>query len=102
MNLNKNDFKICVVGLGYVGLPLAERLSLKEFDVVGFDINETSVQELSNIVDRTDDIEAFKKHLNKVGVYCSDWGETAVAGWKQIFFYDPDGNVIEGHEVENN
>mgnify|MGYP003314108183 CR=1 FL=1 len=32
----------------------------------------------------------------------SDWGETAVAGWKQIFFHDPDGNVIEVHEVENN
>jgi len=44
-------------------------------------------------------LNAFKKHLNKLKVKYSDWGETAVAGWKQIFFYDPDGNVIEVHEV---
>ena len=47
------------------------------------------------------DLEAFKKHLDQLEVRYSDWGETAVAGWKQIFFYDPDGNVIEVHEVEN-
>ena len=57
MNYNKGDFKICVVGLGYVGLPLAARFSLKEFDVVGFDINETRVLELTNNIDRNDDIE---------------------------------------------
>ena len=34
------------------------------------------------------------------GIPFSDWGETAVAGWKQIFFYDPDGNIIEVHEKE--
>ena len=32
--INKKDYKICVVGLGYVGLPLAARFSLKGFDVV--------------------------------------------------------------------
>ena len=65
MNLNKSDYKICVVGMGYVGLPLAARLSLKEFNVVGFDINETRVQELCNNVDRNDDIElANLKILN--------------------------------------
>jgi UDP-N-acetyl-D-mannosaminuronate dehydrogenase len=34
--LNKEDYKICIVGLGYVGLPLAARFSLKGFDVTGF------------------------------------------------------------------
>ena len=57
MNFNKSNFKICVVGLGYVGLPLAARLALKEFDVVGFDINEIRVQELCDNVDRNDDID---------------------------------------------
>ena len=37
--------KICVVGLGYVGLPLALALN-KHFPVIGFDINEKRVNEL--------------------------------------------------------
>ncbi|NCW55755.1 MAG: VOC family protein, partial [Rhodobacteraceae bacterium] len=46
-----------------------------------------------------DDLDAFKAHLIAKGIAFSDWGETAVAGWQQIFFYDPDGNIIEVHEV---
>lgn len=52
-----------------------------------------------HIAYRTDDLEAFKAHLEAEGVPYSDWGHTAVAGWRQIFFFDPDGNVIEVHEV---
>lgn len=52
-----------------------------------------------HIAYRTDDIEAFKAHLDAANIPYSDWGHTAVAGWKQIFFYDPDGNVIEVHQV---
>jgi len=48
---------------------------------------------------RTDDIEAFKAHLDQHGVPYSDWGNRAVKGWHQIFFYDPDGNVIEVHQI---
>jgi catechol 2,3-dioxygenase-like lactoylglutathione lyase family enzyme len=54
-----------------------------------------------HIAYRTDDIDAFKKHLEAQGVPYSDWGNTAVKGWQQIFFYDPDGNVIEVHQVES-
>ncbi|MEM8537616.1 MAG: VOC family protein [Pseudomonadota bacterium] len=53
-----------------------------------------------HIAFRTDDLAAFKAHLEAKGVPYSDWGNRAVAGWHQIFFYDPDGNVIEVHEVE--
>lgn len=52
-----------------------------------------------HIAYRTDDLTAFKAHLDATGVPYSDWGHTAVAGWQQIFFFDPDGNVIEVHEV---
>ena len=52
-----------------------------------------------HIAYRTDDLAAFKAHLEACGVPYSDWGHRAVAGWHQIFFYDPDGNVIEVHEV---
>lgn len=41
-----NDRIICVVGLGYVGLPLAEEFS-KHFKVIGFDINEKKIKTLS-------------------------------------------------------
>ncbi len=53
-----------------------------------------------HIAYRTDDLEAFKAHLDAQGVPYSDWGHAAVAGWHQIFFYDPDGNVIEVHQVD--
>ncbi len=53
-----------------------------------------------HIAYRTDDLDAFKTHLDAAGVPYSDWGHAAVAGWRQIFFYDPDGNVIEVHEVD--
>jgi UDP-N-acetyl-D-galactosamine dehydrogenase len=39
------DYKIALIGLGYVGLPLAVAFG-KKFNVIGFDINETRVHEL--------------------------------------------------------
>ena len=54
--------------------------------------------EKGHIAYRTDDLEAFKRHLETNNVKYADWKETAVSGWKQIFFYDPDGNIIEVHE----
>lgn len=55
-----------------------------------------------HIAYRTDDIKAFMAHLDSLGVPYSDWGDRAVSGWHQIFFYDPDGNVIEVHQVTEN
>jgi len=57
-NLNKEDYKICIVGLGYVGLPLAARFSLKGFDVTGFDIKEERVNQLVNKIDVNYDISS--------------------------------------------
>ena len=56
--------------------------------------------ERGHIAYRTDDLAAFKAHLETQGIPYSDWGEKAVAGWHQIFFYDPDGNIIEVHQVD--
>lgn len=52
-----------------------------------------------HIAFRTDDLAAFKRKLEENGVPYSDYGHTAVQGWHQIFFYDPDGNVIEVHQI---
>jgi UDP-N-acetyl-D-galactosamine dehydrogenase len=68
-NLNKEDYKICIVGLGYVGLPLAARFSLKGFDVTGFDINEERVNQLKEKIDINNDtsyknLEVLYKNCN--------------------------------------
>ena len=62
----------------------------------GHDINPVAK---GHIAFRTDDIEAFKQHLDAKGIAYSDYGTLATAEWHQIFFRDPDGNVIEVHQV---
>ncbi len=52
-----------------------------------------------HIAFRTDDIDTFKKRLEEKGIPYSDFGAWAMKGWEQIFFYDPDGNVVEVHQV---
>lgn len=49
--------KICVIGLGYVGLPLAVALAAK-FEVVGFDIGTERIAELRVGIDRTLEVTA--------------------------------------------
>ena len=55
--MQKIGQKICVVGLGYVGLPLAIALS-KKFDLVGFDISADRILELKNGTDNTNEIQS--------------------------------------------
>ena len=52
--------KIGIIGLGYVGLPLAVEFGIKR-EVVGFDINKNRIAELKNGVDRT--LESSKEEL---------------------------------------
>ena len=52
-----------------------------------------------HIAFRTDDLDALKKRLDEKGIKYSDFGDWAMTGWKQIFFYDPDGNVVEVHQA---
>ncbi len=57
--------KICIIGLGYVGLPLAVEFGRK-FKVVGFDINKLRIEELKNNVDHT--LETSSEDLESVNV----------------------------------
>ena len=50
--LNINDIKIAVIGLGYVGLPLAVEFG-KKHPVIGFDINQNRIDELKSGTDHT-------------------------------------------------
>ena len=58
-----NNINIAIVGLGYVGLPLAVEFS-KRFNVIGFDINEQRINELLDFNDKTNEVEA--ENLKKV------------------------------------
>lgn len=50
------DARIAVIGLGYVGLPLAVEFA-KKFDVIGFDINSKRIEELRGGNDRTLEVD---------------------------------------------
>jgi UDP-N-acetyl-D-galactosamine dehydrogenase len=64
------DKKIAVVGLGYVGLPVAVSFS-KKYKVTGFDINKKRIEELKLGYDRTN--EVCEELLNESSiVYTSD------------------------------
>jgi hypothetical protein len=49
------EIKIALVGLGYVGLPLAVEFS-KHYNVIGFDINSKRIEELINFNDNTKEV----------------------------------------------
>lgn len=51
-----SSIRIAVIGLGYVGLPLARLFSTK-FPVVGFDVNQQRVNEINQGVDRTLEVD---------------------------------------------
>lgn len=54
--MNLEDSKIAVIGLGYVGLPLAVEFG-KKFPTIGFDINPKRIKELNSGHDRTLEVE---------------------------------------------
>ncbi|WP_321517645.1 nucleotide sugar dehydrogenase [uncultured Bacteroides sp.] len=75
------NIQIAVIGLGYVGLPLA-RLFAAKYPVVGFDINKNRIEELNNSNDST--LEVSNEELQKVitaqpfsasGLFCTSNAE---------------------------
>src|SRR5690606_7736844 len=58
------NYKIGIIGLGYVGLPLAVEFAGKGYDVLGFDIKEKRIKALQNHNDETDEIT--KEELQQV------------------------------------
>ena len=68
--------KIAIIGLGYVGLPLAVEFA-KKFEVVGFDINSSRINELKNGHDSTLEIEDNALSLSVDNLsYSSDINDT--------------------------
>ncbi len=71
--LKEKSNKISVVGLGYVGLPLALEFA-KKFSVVGFDINESRVAMMKSGVDPSNELEP-EAFFNKDIIYSADAAE---------------------------
>lgn len=75
--------KIAIIGLGYVGLPLA-RLFATKYPVVGYDINQKRIEELQNGHDITLEVEdadlqavllqncSFREDMNDHGLFCTN------------------------------
>jgi len=63
--MNLQEKKIAIIGLGYVGLPLAIEFG-KKYKVLGFDINKNRIGELTSGKDRTNeaDLEALSYAMN--------------------------------------
>ena len=73
--LNFKNINICIIGLGYVGLPLAIEFN-KKFSIVAYDINSKRIKELNSKIDRNNDI-----NLNKIN------------SKKKIFFTNKKSNL---------
>ena len=54
--------------------------------------------EKGHIAFRTDDLPAFLKILEDHGIPYSDYGNSFSEEWHQVFFHDPEGNIIEIHQ----
>lgn len=86
--------KINFVTEGKIEMHLAER------DLnVAFKNNQTiNPVDKGHIAFRTDDIETFLNILKKEKIPFSDYGTTFAKEWHQVFFQDPEGNVVEVHQ----
>lgn len=54
--MKHSDYRIAIIGLGYVGLPLAIEFG-KKYKVLGFDINQSRIDELNLQTDRTNEAD---------------------------------------------
>ena len=84
MAKNLSNTKICVIGLGYVGLPLARLFSTK-FETIGFDMNQKRVDALMTGYDATLEVadELLQDAINNYGFKCT----TSLEDIKNCNFY---------------
>ncbi|MBU2224853.1 MAG: Vi polysaccharide biosynthesis UDP-N-acetylglucosamine C-6 dehydrogenase TviB, partial [Gammaproteobacteria bacterium] len=78
---NVNKVKIAIIGLGYVGLPLAVEFG-KKFATLGFDINQARITELKSGQDHTLEVSADELAESQMLTYSADLNDL-----KQANFY---------------
>ena len=106
MDQQSDDLPVREMGRGYNGDvaflgdgSMQMHLAQKDLGLGRRTGNSVNPVERGHIAFRTDDIEAFKRHLEDSGIAYSDYAGIATASWHQIFFHDPEGNVVEVHQV---
>jgi UDP-N-acetyl-D-galactosamine dehydrogenase len=94
--------KVAIIGLGYVGLPLAVEFG-KVLDVVGFDINKERIQELKKGIDRTREVEPDELKRSSKLTFSSDAGDLREVNYFIVTvptpidaFKNPDLRPLEG------
>ena len=66
-----SEVKLCVIGLGYVGLPLAVEFG-KKFPTIGFDINAVRIEDLRRGIDKTLEIDHLELTESSNLSFCAD------------------------------
>ena len=94
-----SNVPICFTTDGHMQMHLATQ-DLGVAQRSGESINPIGVGPIGHIAYRTDDIDAFKAHLDACGVAYSDYGTRFARDWHQIFFLDPEGVIVEVHAVQ--
>ncbi|MEM8652201.1 MAG: VOC family protein [Pseudomonadota bacterium] len=79
---------------GNMQMHLAERA----FDTAFKNGQVINPVERGHIAFRTDDLKSFLKMLDENDIPYSDYGTAFAKEWHQVFFHDPEGNVIEVHQ----
>ena len=82
---------------GNMQMHLAER----DFNVAFNNGQVINPVDRGHIAFRTDDLPALLKILDDNGIPYSDYGTAFAKEWHQVFFQDPEGNVIEVHQQVN-
>ena len=78
--MSKNNLIISVIGLGYVGLPVAVAFAKSKYDVIGFDLNKSRLNELNLNNDKTGEVSKhsligkfapypFTAEIENMGIY---------------------------------
>ena len=88
------DGKIRFATDGAMQMHLAER----QLDVAFRNGQVINPVDRGHIAFRTDDLSAVLEALDREGIPYSDYGTTFAREWHQVFFMDPEGNVIEVHQ----
>ena len=79
---------------GQIQMHLAE----KNLDVAFKHSEVINPVERGHIAFRTDDITAFMAMLDGKGILYSNYGTAFAKEWHQVFFHDPEGNIVEVHQ----
>jgi UDP-N-acetyl-D-galactosamine dehydrogenase len=93
MSFDINELRIGIIGLGYVGLPLAVEFG-KKYPTVGFDINAGRIAELSSGVDST--LECSGEELAEANhlVYSSNDADIADCNFYIVTVPTPIGDIF--------